>query len=474
MTHPRSVSIVGAGVAGLAAGVLLARRGVQVQVFEAAGKPGGCCANTSLGGFTFHDGAVFLGLPGVLDAVFAELDLDRARLLPLRRIDPSYCVHLPDDSTVAIGAGAIRVGERQVSEPEVAAFLARWRPVLRLLTGELLLRPFSVWRALTRGGLQLLKLRGTAGAELRRSFTDEAVRSALAGTLLFAGAAADHLPASAVVALAALLDEGFFLPVGGMGRIPEVLAQALVAAGGELHLGRRVQRIVVEGRRVRGLEVEALGRVDSDTVLSTVSGMATFLRLLAPEVTPSPMRRKAEAAPLSHQAVSVQLGLTNRIESTAHSSAVVPMMAEQQRVFSSERDTPWLNWAVPTMTVPELAPPGGSVVEIFCPLPPRSGSDARRDAELADRAVELLARRHRLDVSVRRVRGPQQFEEEMNLFAGALYGLSPAASPRCQFPHRTPVPGLFLAGQTTYPGYGAHLAARSGVIAARSLLGELR
>jgi phytoene dehydrogenase-like protein len=61
-------------------------------------------------------------------------------------------------------------------------------------------------------------------------------------------------------------------------------------------------------------------------------------------------------------------------------------------------------------------------------------------------------------------------QERLHLFGGALYGLSPAADPRAQFPHKTPIAGLFQAGQTTYPGYGVGTAATSGVVAAKALM----
>lgn len=88
--------------------------------------------------------------------------------------------------------------------------------------------------------------------------------------------------------------------------------------------------------------------------------------------------------------------------------------------------------------------------------------------------MAALARLHRLDVAVRRVRGPDHFRDQMHLFHGALYGLSPAADPRSQFPHETRIPGLFLAGQTTYPGSGVNPAMLSGVLAAEAVLRDGR
>jgi phytoene desaturase len=472
------VAIVGSGVAGLAAGVLLAKRGFAVRVYEASGKPGGCCANTRIDGYTFHDGAIQLGLPRLLDAGFERLGLDRERLVPLRPIDGGYRATFEDGRVVSVARGSVRLErphERHAAcaNDEVARFLTRWKPLASLLTEDLLLRPPSPGRALWRGGADLLKLRGTVGAELRRSFSDEAVQAALAGFLLYAGVAPDDLPAASIIGLVALLDEGFFLPAGGMGRIAEALAEALASHGGEVHLHSEVERVLVADGRARGIQAAGHDRVEADLVVSAVTGMATFGSLIAPEHVPASMRRKVDRSPLSNTAISVQLGLRNRLDSPGI-CAVLPVMSDQHRVISGTESDRWLNWSVPTATVPELAPPGGSIVEMFSPV--RRGVETARDLvdQQADRMIAALARVHPLDIAVRRVRDPRQFREDMHLFEGSLYGLSPAAGLRAQFTHRTPIRGLFQTGQTTYPGYGVNTAIVSGVLAAEDIIGEQR
>jgi len=48
--------VIGAGIGGLAAGAMLARRGVQVVVLEAQRYAGGCAATFSSGGYRFDAG----------------------------------------------------------------------------------------------------------------------------------------------------------------------------------------------------------------------------------------------------------------------------------------------------------------------------------------------------------------------------------------------------------------------------------
>jgi phytoene dehydrogenase-like protein len=62
----------------------------------------------------------------------------------------------------------------------------------------------------------------------------------------------------------------------------------------------------------------------------------------------------------------------------------------------------------------------------------------------------------------------------MHLYKGAVYGLSAAADLKAQFPHATQIPGLYQAGQTTYPGFGVAPAAMSGIFAAETLMKKER
>jgi phytoene dehydrogenase-like protein len=230
------VVVIGAGVAGLAAANLLTRNGFAVAIFEAGNKVGGCCATTTVEGYTFHDGAVYLALLGILDHAFAKLDLNRIERLPLRKITVKSSATLPDKSVVTLGEGleltvAGRAVDRERVRNELRRMLEKWMPVLRFVSEEFVLRPFSAWRLLRKGWRHLPKLRGNAASEFNRLFSDQAVKSALSGALLYHGVPAEEMPVSAILGLAAEIGEGFYLPEGGMGRISQVLNCALQARG---------------------------------------------------------------------------------------------------------------------------------------------------------------------------------------------------------------------------------------------------
>ena len=59
--------------------------------------------------------------------------------------------------------------------------------VLRLLTEDILAHPLSLRRILAKRWRHLPKFRGTVADELKRLFSDDSVRAAMAGVLLYTG-----------------------------------------------------------------------------------------------------------------------------------------------------------------------------------------------------------------------------------------------------------------------------------------------
>jgi phytoene dehydrogenase-like protein len=75
-----------------------------------------------------------------------------------------------------------------------------------------------------------------------------------------------------------------------------------------------------------------------------------------------------------------------------------------------------------------------------------------------------------MTIAAKRIRSPRDFRDQLNLYNGAIYGVSAAQGITGLFPHQSPIEGLYLAGQTTYPGLGVPTAALSGIQTANLVL----
>nr|WP_199289079.1 C-3',4' desaturase CrtD [Pseudanabaena sp. FACHB-1998] len=94
----QKIIVIGAGIGGLTAAALLAKRGYEVVVYDLAIVAGGCASTFKRRGFTFDVGATQVaGLEsgGIHDRIFKELEIE---LPEATDCDPACAVFLPNET----------------------------------------------------------------------------------------------------------------------------------------------------------------------------------------------------------------------------------------------------------------------------------------------------------------------------------------------------------------------------------------
>jgi phytoene dehydrogenase-like protein len=153
--------------------------------------------------------------------------------------------------------------------------------------------------------------------------------------------------------------------------------------------------------------------------------------------------------------------------------------AVKYRRFS---EMPILDIQVPTVSAPELAPAGHSVVSIlvhFAPYELEGGWDEAKRKALGDRVVAILEK-HAPGIGAKIVGGdvlsPAEIETRYGTAGGhihhgehALDQILIRPAPEC-VGYRTPLAGLYMCGSGSHPGGG--LTCRPGALAAGAILGR--
>jgi phytoene desaturase len=480
-----SVVVIGAGLAGLSAALNLARSGRQVTLLEAADAVGGCCSTSEVSGYTFNNGALYLAVPSALKAAFHRLGLDFDADVPLARIASPHRTILDNGTTVHLSnveesfVEGVDARQRTATlRRELVALQKRWSPIYQVLVRDILPAPPSLPRVLARLWRYLPQMGGNVERLISAQFQDPDVQAAVASTLLYTGTAPARLPATQIIGFMALLEEGFHLPRGGMGAIAATLERVAEQHSASIRRGVRAERLKVSNGRVCAVELSTGELIESRNVIATCSGFELVARLLPEKLVPARLLRQARCSPLSHRAIAIQIGCQGIGDPGAFIVNDVPPMAEQGRMHMSEPGVPrWLAYTNPTPTLPELAPEGKAVIEFYAPV---SGiacasewTEAMTEQTVANYIEGLRQKLPALSVETARVMDPRTFATHRHLYEGALYGVAPGATPWQFFPHRTPVAGLYLAGQTTFPGYGVPSAMLSGIQASDALLASV-
>ncbi|HEX5272160.1 MAG TPA: FAD-dependent oxidoreductase [Gemmataceae bacterium] len=457
----RNVVIVGAGMGGLAAALRLARHGYRVTALEARLTAGGLAAGFERDGFTFDAGPyILLDRPG-LEWAFRAVGLDPDRLLALRRLDPVYEVtsadgvvrFCADAGQTAAGLDATWPG----SGERYLRFIDRLGRVYRRLQPlQQVSRPGLLALLRTGGWRHAPFLLRSLASVLESSGLPRPVVEAMSIWTHVAGQRVEEAPSPLALVCAVIHTVGAFYPVGGLGTVPRVLADAVAAAGVEVRYGTQVRAIGCEGGRVSGVETDRGESLPAAAVVSNHSGVGTYLDLVSE--TPAPERERLKALPLQSPGVCAYLAITGDPR-PPYLRFFLPGGGQLCRLLIR-----------PAVMDPGVVRDGWQPARLLAPM---AYADAERgpDAQRAYLERVLAEGWWREGIAEHRVvatRIPAEWGAEYHLYRDSMNPVMTARFMRAgRLAHRSPcVPGLYLAGSSTHPGQWVSFCAVSGVLAA--------
>lgn len=496
------VAVIGAGLAGATAAALLAQRGYRVHVLERDVHAGGCAASYDEDGFRFAVGAtVAMGLEpgGLVRGLLERL----GQPLPYRDVDPAIRVLVDDRELLlhrdrrAWRAELTRAFPR--SAPALSAF---WDEVeglaagLRRAAGRFpvlpLQRPIDLIDNLSAAHPSLLgvvrHLRATVAQRLEHYGVDDPhARAFIDGQLLDAMqcGARECVAPNGALALDVYRYGAQYVD-GGLASVAEALLAVVRRHGGSVSFGTAARGIERDDRgAVAGVRTRH-GLLRAPVVISSVP-MRNTVALLGEHATPT-LQRRDQAQPRMWGAFTLYVGIAERALRTE------PRPFQQVTDLSVLADhadpaAPPANLLVSVShrDDPTRAPAGHRAVTVSTHVDAASWLDlAARplDYDAAKRALEtrLLEQIERLLPGFRdgivylRSGTPRTFQRYTRRADGTVGGFpqTPAQANFNAPSHRTDVPGLYLAGDTIFPGQGMLGASSSGAIAARSAARQLR
>ncbi len=313
----KKITIVGAGLAGLAAGCYARMNGYEAEIYESHTLPGGLCTAWKRDGYTFDGCLHWLTGSGPKSDFYPfwqELGALKGRAIH----DPDcfYRFVTGDGRTVSFYSDADKLA-RHLEElsPEDAPRIRELKSWIKQIARVSfpMDKPFSlfnvfdfarlIWKMMPHRKL-LNNLTSRSIGEYARNFRDPALRDA------FTFHIDSRLPLmGTVVSLATLHNRAGGFPLGGSLEFARAIERRFFSLGGQLHYQRRVEKVLLEQNRAVGLRLENGEEIRSDFVISAADLHFTLNHLLDGQYTDPIYQRLFEQVPLQKSGIQVSLGL---------------------------------------------------------------------------------------------------------------------------------------------------------------------
>jgi phytoene dehydrogenase-like protein len=272
--------------------------------------------------------------------------------------------------------------------------------------------------------------------------------------------------------------QGMALPRGGMGAVSAALAAAATKQGVTIRTSALVSRILMDGDRVSGVELEGGEQINAGTVVSNADPKTTFMELLGARNLEAGFVHKIRNIRMRGNAAKLHLALDSAPEFKGLNQnllierlLIAPDMEYVERAFNHSKYgehsiKPVMEITIPSLQDDSFAPPGKHVLSAVVQYAPYHLKEGWSEAKAAftDRAIDLLALYApgiREQIIHTELLTPVDIEREFRITGGHWHHgelaidqflmLRPAPGAA---QYASPVNGLFLCGAGSHPGGG--------------------
>ena len=472
--HRPHAVVIGSGFGGLAAAVRLGARGYRVTVLEKLDAPGGRAYVHKQDGFTFDAGPTIITAPFLFEELWRLCGRDMADHIDLRPMDPFYRIRFHDGQSFDYNGdvAAMRNEVARFNPGDVEGYMRFMRmseDIYRVGFERLGDQPFSSIMDMARIASEIVRLRGYRSVYglVSTFLRDERLRTIFSFHPLLIGG--NPFDATAIYCLIAYLEKahGVHFAMGGTGKLVDGLVDLIEGQGGEVRCHSPVESIIVRDGQARGVRLESGREIAADIVVSNADSAWTYRHLLPESARNRWTNRKIDNARYSMGLFVWYFGVNRKYNDVLHHTIMMgPRYREllhdifDKKILAEDFS---LYLHRPTATDPSLAPEGCDTFYVLSPVPNlEGGQDWRVEGERYRKAIAGLLQNTLLPgldeaIVTSRITTPQDFQDNLNAYRGAGFGLEPVLTQSAWFrPHNLSedVRNLYLVGAGTHPGAG--------------------
>lgn len=482
----KKVNIIGAGLAGLSAGIYLQQSGVQTEIFELAGWAGGMCTTWVRKGYHF-DGCIhwmvgtkpgdgFRKLYEEVGALEADTEIYNADLIKIEIDGVMYDIPLNYEKFKEFLHSLSPEDSEKIDElcKKVKIFMDSKMPA----EAPSSLLDFMKFIKESKGFLSLgLKCLGMTVEEYASKFKSNTLKS-----LMYNLMPADFSVVGLFMMLGTRMGGNAGYPIGGALNVIKRMQAKYLSLGGKINFNSKVEEIVVENGKAAGVRLNNT-LYPADGVVAACDAYDTLKNMLHGKYEHPQLDKMLKSSPLFPPLAIVSFGLNKKFDIPFSVQYECPEGIETAPGFKTNsynlRSFDFDSTAAPE-NCSSVMIMMGAPLDYWKKLRENDINEYRKQKQLlADRMAEEVNRRipgFKDAIVVTDVATPVTYERLTNVYKASFEGF--AATPATMKTKiRKTIPGIknfYICGQWTTAGGGLCSAVSSGKETAHSIIKEIK
>jgi phytoene desaturase len=471
----KHIAIIGAGPGGLTAGMILAKRGYKVSIFEKNSVPGGRNASIKMNDYSFDIGPTFLMMTFVLREMFQEagrsLD-DYCKIIPL---DPMYKLsHSTFDFFPTTNRDNMKTQIARIF-PGNEAGLDLFYKLEKIRYDKMypcLKKDYSTLKEMVSSPLLKaiphLALGKSLMGVLSNYFTKEHLRICFTFQAKYIGMSPWECPAAFAIMPYIEHSMGIDHVQGGLSKISDAMAEIIRELGGEIHYNTPVKKVCLSGKNATGIELESGEIIKTDSVVINADFGHAMKTLFDKGVIRKWSPEKLQNKKYSCSTFMLYLGVDKIYDEPHHNIIFANDYKENvndiiSRACLSEDMSVYVRNA--SKLDPTLAPSGHSALYVLVPTPNMKNAhswDEPATKAYRDKVIKRIMNRTSMKdldkhITCEKIITPREWQDDRSLFLGATFNLGHTISQMLYFRPRNKFEEInhcYLVGGGTHPGSG--------------------
>lgn len=491
----KKVYIVGAGTAGLAAGIRLQNKGFQVEIFEKNEKIGGRMYQLEKDGFKFDVGPTIIMMPKVYQEVFEQTGRNANDYIPIQKLEPIYTIQYDENQTVDISTDLAHLTEflEDISEEDTLGYYnyltktyKKYLVAKNHFIEKSFRKPSDFYNPKTLINALKLKTFNNAYNEISKYVKDERLMKMLSFQTLYIGISPHNGPSIYTIIPMIETIYGVWYIKGGMYTMASKMAELFEELGGKIHLNSKVEEVIIENKKAKGIIVDG-NKYFSDYILVNSDFPYSMKNLIKENKNKGKYTdEKIDKMDYSCSCFLMYLGVKEKISKDLQVHNII--FAEDfekniSDIFEGEDPKdPSVYLYVPTKLDDSLAPEGKEILYVLAPVPELKTRNKEWTEEEINEYKKIIYDKIKTKkgleniedlIELEMIYTPNNFKDKFNALYGATFGLAPTLlqsnyfRPQNKFKY---VENLYFTGSSVHPGAGVPIALTSAKLSADEII----